>query len=139
MFITPNNSKFNTASINGLHGKARYLPLNTNARELDYQVSTKAIFEIIKQHPEGLNLTQIAKIVDPEWQADDCKRQFKRAIDPLLCDDRVRKIQCPQDKREKIYFPTRLSKRYVFKQLVNSFLDAKNDTGLFQWTNPNVL
>ena len=127
------------ASINGLHGKAKYLPLNTNTRELDYQVSTKAIFEIIKQHPEGLNLTQIAKIVDPEWQADDCKRQFKRAIDPLLCDDRVRKIQCPQDKREKIYFPTRLSKRYVFKQLVNSFLDAKNDTGLFQWTNPNVL
>ena len=124
------------ATFNGIHGKATFLPLNTNTRELNYQVSTKAIYEIIKQNPEGLTLTEIAQKVDPEWTPDDCKRQFKRAIDPLLCDDRVRKIQCPQDKREKLYFPTKLSKRYVFKQLVNSFLNAKND---FQVTNPNVL
>tara|TARA_Y100001937_G_scaffold104726_1_gene144944 strand:+ start:108 stop:491 length:384 start_codon:yes stop_codon:yes gene_type:complete len=123
------------ASFNGIHGKATFLPLNTNTRELNYQVSTKAIFEIIKQNPEGLTLTEIAQKVDPDWTPDDCKRQFKRAIDPLLCDDRVRKIQVKSDKRVKLYYPTKLSKRYVFKALVNSFLDAKNN---FAVNNPNI-
>tara|TARA_B100000614_G_C14268963_1_gene378375 strand:+ start:79 stop:432 length:354 start_codon:yes stop_codon:yes gene_type:complete len=117
MYITSNN---------GLHGQAKFFPINTNTRELNYQVSTKAIFEIIKQHPEGINLTDIATIVDPEWTDEDCKRQFKRAIDPLLVNDRVRKVQCKSDKRVFLYFPTKLSKRYLFNQLVKAFLDAKN-------------
>ena len=106
--------------------KADFFSINTNRRYLDYQVSTKAIYEIIKQHPEGINLTEIASIVDPEWTDEDCKRQFKRAIDPLLLEDKVRKFQSPVDARVQIYVPTKLSKRYLFNELVKAFFDAKN-------------
>ena len=54
--------------------KANFFSINTNRRYLDYQVSTKSILEIIKQHPQGINLTEIASIVDPERTAEDDKR-----------------------------------------------------------------
>ena len=114
MFITSNEFQ------------AKFFPINTNTRELNYQVSTKAIFEIIKQHPQGINLTEIASIVDPEWTAEDDKRQLKRAIDPLLLEDKVRKFESPVDKRVQIYVPTKISKRYLFNELVKALFDAKN-------------
>ena len=106
--------------------KATFFSINTNNRYLDYQVSTVAIYEIIKQHPQGINLTEIASIVDPNWTPEDDKRQLKRAIDPLLLEDKVRKFQSPVDARVQIYVPTKLSKRYLFNELVKALFDAKN-------------
>ena len=66
---------------------AKSFSINTNSRDLDYQVSTKAILEIIRNNPQGLTLTEIAQKVDPNWQSSNCKRMFKQAIDPLCLRD----------------------------------------------------
>ena len=102
---------------------AKSFSINTNSRDLDYQVSTKAILEIIRNNPQGLTLTEIAQAVDPEWTTDDCKRMFKRAIDPLCLRDEVRFTLSPSGKRVK-YFPVRISKRWLLKELYNQFLNA---------------
>ena len=102
---------------------ANHFSINTNSRDLDYQVSTKQILQIIKSNPQGLTLTEIAKQVDPNWQDMNCKRMFKQAIDPLCLRDEVRFTVSPSGKRVK-YFPTRLSKRWLFTELVNQMLNA---------------
>ena len=61
---------------------AKSFNINTNSRDLDYQVSTKAILEIIRNNPQGMTLTEIAKAIDPNWSTFNCKRMFKQAIDP---------------------------------------------------------
>ena len=104
---------------------AKAFNINTNSRDLDYQVSTKAILEIIKNNPQGLTLTEIAKQVDPNWQDMNCKRMFKQAIDPLCLRDEVRFTVSPSGKRVK-YFPVRISKRWLVKELFNQFTNAKN-------------
>ena len=101
---------------------AKSFSINTNSRDLDYQVSTKAILEIIRNNPQGMTLTEIAQAVDPEWTTEDCKRMFKRAIDPLCLRDEVRFSE-RSGKRYK-YFPTRISKRWLFNELVNQMLNA---------------
>ena len=97
--------------------------LNTNSRDLDFQVSTKAILQIIKQNPQGMTLTEIAQAIDPNWQDMNCKRMFKQAIDPLCLRDEVRFTVSPSGKRVK-YFPTKLSKRWLFNELVNQMINA---------------
>jgi len=104
---------------------AKFFSVNTNSRDLDYQVSTKAILEIIRNNPQGMTLTEIAQAVDPEWSTEDCKRMFKRAIDPLCLRDEVRFTLSPSGKRQK-YFPTRVSKRWLVRELFNQFTQAKN-------------
>ena len=102
---------------------ANHFSINTNSRDLDYQVSTQAIYQIIRNNPQGLTLTEIAKQVDPNWQDMNCKRMFKQAIDPLCLRDEVRFTVSPSGKRVK-YFPTRISKRWLFTELVNQMLNA---------------
>ena len=102
---------------------AKFFNLETNSRDLDYQVSTKAIFQIIRNNPQGLTLTEIAKQVDPQWQDMNCKRMFKQAIDPLCLRDEVRFTVSPSGKRVK-YFPVRISKRWLVKELFNQFKNA---------------
>ena len=104
---------------------AKSFSINTNSRDLDFQVSTKAILEIIRNNPQGLTLTEIAKQVDPNWQAMNCKRMFKQAIDPLCLRDEVRFTVSPSGKRVK-YFPVRISKRWLVMELFNQFTNAKN-------------
>ncbi len=102
---------------------AKSFSINTNSRDLDYQVSTKALLQIIRNNPQGLTLTEIAKQVDPNWQASNCKRMFKQAIDPLCLRDEVRFTVSPSGKRVK-YFPTRISKRWLLKELYNQMVNA---------------
>ena len=101
---------------------AKSFSINTNSRDLDYQVSTKALLRIIRNNPQGLTLTEIAKKVDPNWSTFNCKRMFKQAIDPLCLRDEVRFSE-KSGKRYK-YFPTRISKRWLFNELVNQMLNA---------------
>ena len=107
-----------------LPNPAKAFNINTNSRDLDFQVSTKAIFQIIRNNPQGMTLTEIAKTVDPEWNTEDCKRMFKRAIDPLCLRDEVRFTTSKDGKRNK-YFPTQVSKRWLLNQLFNQMINAK--------------
>ena len=102
---------------------AKAFNLNTNSRDLDFQVSTKAILQIIKQNPQGMTLTEIAKAIDPNWQDMNCKRMFKQAIDPLCLRDEVRFTVSPSGKRVK-YFPTKVSKRWLLNELFNQMINA---------------
>ena len=102
---------------------AKSFSINTNSRDLDYQVSTKAILEIIRNNPQGLTLTEIAKAVDPNWSDMNCKRMFKQAIDPLCLRDEVRFSVSPSGRRVK-YFPTRVSKRWLLTELYNQMINA---------------
>ena len=102
---------------------AKFFSINTNSRDLDYQVSTKAILEIIRNNPQGLTLTEIAKQVDPNWQDMKCKRMFNQAIAPLCLRDEVRFTVSPSGKRVK-YFPVRISKRWLVKELFNQMKNA---------------
>ena len=106
-----------------LPAPAKAFSINTNSRDLDYQVSTKAIREIIRNNPQGLTLTEIAKAIDPEWQDMNCKRMFKQAIDPLCLRDEVRFTVSKTGRRVK-YFPVKVSKRWLFNELVNQMLNA---------------
>ena len=101
---------------------AKAFNINTNSRDLDYQVSTQAIYQIIRNNPQGLTLTEIAKQVDPNWQDMNCKRMFKQAIDPLCLRDEVRFTE-KSGKRYK-YFPTKVSKRWLLKELFNQMVNA---------------
>ena len=101
---------------------AKAFNINTNSRDLDYQVSTQAIYQIIRNNPQGLTLTEIAKQVDPNWQDMNCKRMFKQAIDPLCLRDEVRFSE-KSGKRYK-YFPTKVSKRWLLKELFNQMVNA---------------
>ena len=102
---------------------ARSFSINTNSRDLDFQVSTKAILEIIRNNPQGMTLTEIAKAIDPNWQDMNCKRMFKQAIDPLCLRDEVRFTVSPSGRRVK-YFPTRVSKRWLLTELYNQMINA---------------
>ena len=102
---------------------ANHFSINTNSRDLDYQVSTKALLEIIRNNPQGLTLTEIAKKVDPNWSTFNCKRMFKQAIDPLCLRDEVRFTVSPSGKRVK-YFPVKISKRWVVRELYNQMINA---------------
>ena len=102
---------------------AKSFNINTNSRDLDFQVSTKAILQIIKQNPQGMTLTEIAEAIDPNWQDMNCKRMFKQAIDPLCLRDEVRFTVSPSGKRVK-YFPTQVSKRWLLKELYNQMINA---------------
>ena len=102
---------------------ANHFNINTNSRDLDYQVSTKAILQIIKNNPQGMTLTEIAKAVDPNWSTFNCKRMFKQAIDPLCLRDEVRFTTSSSGRRVK-YFPTKVSKRWLFNELVSQMINA---------------
>ena len=102
---------------------ANHFSINTNSRDLDYQVSTKALLEIIRNNPQGLTLTEIAQKVDPNWSTFNCKRMFKQAIDPLCLRDEGRFTVSPSGKRGK-YFPVKISKRWVLNELFNQMVNA---------------
>ena len=102
---------------------ANHFSINTNSRDLDYQVSTQAIYQIIRNNPQGLTLTEIAKQVDPNWSTFNCKRMFKQAIDPLCLRDEVRFSVSPSGKRVK-YFPVKISKRWLLNELFNQMVNA---------------
>ena len=102
---------------------AKSFSINTNSRDLDYQVSTKQILEIIRNNPQGLTLTEIAKFVDPNWSSSNCKRMFKQAIDPLCLRDEVRFTVSKTGRRVK-YFPVKVSKRWLLKELYNQMINA---------------
>ena len=102
---------------------ANHFNINTNSRDLDYEVSTKAMLQIIRNNPQGITLTEIAKVVDPNWTTDDDKTMFKRAIDPLCIRDEVRFSTSKNGKRDK-YFPVKISKRWLLKELFNQMVNA---------------
>ena len=102
---------------------AKAFNLNTNSRDLDFQVSTKAILQIIKQNPQGMTLTEIAQAIDPNWQDMNCKRMFKQAIDPLCLRDEVRFTVSSSGRRVK-YYPTKVSKRWLVRELYNQMINA---------------
>ena len=102
---------------------ANHFSINTNSRDLDYQVSTKAIYQIIRNNPQGLTLTEIAQKVYPNWSTFNCKRMFKQAIDPLCLRDEVRFTVSPSGKRVK-YFPVKISKRWLLNELFNQMVNA---------------
>ena len=102
---------------------ANHFSINTNSRDLDYQVSTKAIYQIIRNNPQGLTLTEIAEKVAPNWQTSNCKRMFKQAIDPLCLRDEVRFTVSPSGRRVK-YFPVKISKRWLLNELFNQMVNA---------------
>jgi hypothetical protein len=102
---------------------AKAFNINTNSRDLDFQVSTKAILQIIKQNPQGMTLTEIAQAIDPNWQDMNCKRMFKQAIDPLCLRDEVRFTVSSSGRRVK-YFPTKVSKRWLLNELFNQMINA---------------
>ena len=106
-----------------LPNPAKAFNINTNSRDLDFQVSTKAIFQIIRNNPQGLTLTEIAQAVDPNWEDMNDKRMFKQAIDPLCLRDQVRFTVSPSGRRVK-YFPTKVSKRWLLKELYNQMINA---------------
>ena len=106
-----------------LPAPAKFFSIKTNTRDLDYDVSTKNMLKIIRNNPQGITLTEIAKVVDPDWTTDDDKTMFKRAIDPLCVRDEVRFNLRKDGKRDK-YFPTRLSKRWLLKELFNQMVNA---------------
>ena len=101
---------------------AKFFSINTNSKDLDYQVSTKAILEIIRNNPQGMTLTEIAKAIDPNWSTFNCKRMFKQAIDPLCLRDEVRFSE-KSGKRYK-YYPTKVSKRWLVRELYNQMVNA---------------
>ena len=102
---------------------ANHFNINTNSRDLDYQVSTQQLLQTIKNNPQGMTLTEIAQAVDPNWQTSNCKRMFKQAIDPLCLRDEVRFTVSPSGKRVK-YFPTKVSKRWLLNELFNQMINA---------------
>ena len=102
---------------------AKAFNINTNSRDLDFQVSTKAIFQVIRNNPQGMTLTEIAQAIDPNWQDMNCKRMFKQAIDPLCLRDEVRFTVSSSGRRVK-YFPTQVSKRWLLKELYNQMINA---------------
>ena len=102
---------------------ANHFNINTNSRDLDYQVSTQAIYQIIRNNPQGLTLTEIAQKVDPNWSSMNCKRMFKQAIDPLCLRDQVRFSVSASGKRVK-YFPVKISKRWLLNELFNQMVNA---------------
>ena len=102
---------------------AKSFNINTNSRDLDYQVSTQAIFQIIRNNPQGLTLTEIAEKVDPNWQTSNCKRMFKQAIDPLCLRDQVRFSVSSSGRRVK-YFPVKISKRWLLNELFNQMVNS---------------
>ena len=102
---------------------ANHFSINTNSRDLDYQVSTQAIYQIIRNNPQGLTLTEIAKQVDPNWQTSNCKRMFKQAIDPLCLRDEVRFSVSSSGRRVK-YFPVKISKRWLLNELFNQMVNS---------------
>ena len=106
--------------------KATSFSIHTNTKWLgDKNFGTAKCLEIIKQHPQGITLTELAPLVIKGF-TDQNKSLLKDFIDPLLVDDLVRKYTPEHDKRQRVYVPTRVSKRYLFKQLVKAFIDAKN-------------
>ena len=105
--------------------KANFFSIHTNTRWLEVNTSTAKILEVIEQHPQGITLTELAPLVIKGF-TDNNKSLLKEMIDPLLVDDLVRKYTPEHDKRQRVYVPTRVSKRYLFKQLVKAFIDAKN-------------
>ena len=102
---------------------AKSFNINTNSRDLDYQVSTQAIYQIIRNNPQGMTLTEIAQAIDPNWQDMNCKRMFKQAIDPLCLRDEVRFTVSSSGRRVK-YYPTKVSKRWLLKELYNQMINA---------------
>ena len=107
-----------------LPNPAKAFNINTNSRDLEFQVSTKAIFQIIRNNPQGMTLTEIAQAVDADWEDMNCKRMFKQAIDPLCLRDQVRFTSSKSGKRVK-YFPTQVSKRWLLNELFNQMINAK--------------
>ena len=105
--------------------KATAFSIHTNTQWLEINTSTAKILEVIEQHPQGITLTELAPLVIKGF-TDQNKSLLKDLIDPLLVDDLVRKYTPEHDKRLRVYVPTRVSKRYLFKQLVKAFIDAKN-------------
>ena len=102
---------------------AKAFNINTNSRDLDFQVSTKAIFQIIRNNPQGMTLTEIAEAIDPNWSTFNCKRMFKQAIDPLCLRDEVRFTVSSSGRRVK-YYPTKVSKRWLLNELFNQMINA---------------
>ena len=106
--------------------KATAFPIHTNPYWLgDHNFGTAKCLEIIEQHPMGITLTELAPLAIKGFH-DNNKSLLKEMIDPLLVDDLVRKYTPEHDERLRIYVPTRISKRFLFKQLVKAFIDAKN-------------
>ena len=105
--------------------KATSFSIHTNTQWLEINTSTAKILEVIEQHPQGIRLTELAPLVIKGF-TDNNKSLLKEMIDPLLVDDLVRKYTPEHDKRQRVYIPTRISKRFLFKQLVKAFIDAKN-------------
>ena len=107
-----------------LPAPAKSFNLNTNSNDVDYQVSTQQVLEVIRRHPEGISLKEIVDEIVPNFNhSQNTKTPFKKAIDPLCLRDEVRFSVSSSGRRVK-YFPVKISKRWLFNELVNQMLNA---------------
>jgi hypothetical protein len=95
---------------------AKSFSINTNTRDLKYDVDTQRMLKIIRDNPQGLTLKEIALKIDSKWDSKNCSRMFKQAIDPLCARDQVRFTE-DKGKRDK-YYPVTPSKRWIITELL---------------------
>ena len=93
--------------------------INTNFKDVEFSVSTKACFKVIRNNPEGINLTDIVRTLHPDFDFDLLtKHNFSKAIQKLVVDRKVKAILSPSGKRVQMYKPVKPSKRVIFAQFI---------------------
>ena len=93
--------------------------LNTNFNDVDFRVSTKQILKVIKRNPNGINLTDIVKTLQPDFDFDlFTKHNFSKAVQPLVVNRQVKAILHEKSGRVKMYKPMKPSKRVIFAQFI---------------------
>ena len=111
-----------------LPAPAKSFNLNTNSNDVDYQVSTKQVLEVIRRHPEGISLKEIVDEIVPNFNhSQNTKTPFKKAIDPLCLRDEVRftyKETARGQVRRIKYYPVRPSKRVLLKAMFDLMISA---------------
>ena len=93
--------------------------INTNFNDVDFRVSTKQILKVIKRNPNGINLTDIVRTLQPDFDFDLLtKHNFSKAIQPLVVNRQVKAILHEKSGRVKMYKPMKPSKRVIFAQFI---------------------
>ena len=93
--------------------------INTNFNDVEFSVSTKACLKVIRNNPKGINLTEIVRTLNPDFNFDLLtKHNFAKAIQPLVVNRQVKAIMSASGKRVQMYKPVKASKRVIFAQFI---------------------
>ena len=93
--------------------------INTNFHDVEFKVSTKDCLRVIRNNPKGINLTEIVRTLNPDFNFDLLtKHNFSKAINPLVVNRQVKAIMSASGKRVQMYKPVKPSKRVIFKQFI---------------------